>query len=55
MLNYLFERRPEYDKNGKVVSYTVPKIIWVTVFAVLFLCCKDKVINIMKSNSGGKR
>jgi len=36
----------------KVVSYTVPKIIWVTVFAVLFLCCKDKVINIMKSNSG---
>ena len=49
ILNYLFERRPEYDENGNVVSHTVPRIAWVIMVGLLFFCFKDKV---MKQGGG---
>ena len=49
MLDYLFERRPEYDENGNVVSHTVPRIAWVIMVGLLFFCFKDKV---MKQGGG---
>jgi len=52
MLNYLFERIPEYDENGNVVSHTVPRIAWVIMVGLLIFCFKDKV---MKQMGGGDR
>ena len=47
MIDYLFERRPEYNENGKIVSYTLPKILWVVVLAAFFYCFKGKVMKKM--------
>ena len=51
MIDYLFERRPEYNENGEIVSYTLPKILWVAVFMAFSYCFKDKVMK----QKGGRR
>ena len=42
-MDYLFERKPEYDENGQIVSHTTPKIVWVIMAGALFYCFRGKV------------
>jgi hypothetical protein len=42
-MDYLFERKPEYDENGQIVSHTTPKIVWVIAAAALFYCFRGKL------------
>ena len=42
-MDYLFERKPEYDENGQIVSHTTPKIVWVIATAALFYGFRGKV------------
>jgi hypothetical protein len=52
-MDYLFERKPEYDENGQIVSHTTPKIVWVIAVAALFYCFRGKLTG-QKGGKGGK-
>ena len=52
MLDMLFERKPEYDANGRLVSYSLPKILWVILAIVFFYCCKDKIMGKVMKQKG---
>ncbi len=44
MLDYLFERRPEYNENGEIVSYTITQDLVGRSVYVIFHCFKDKAM-----------
>ena len=49
MIDALFQKKPEYDENGRLVGYSQPKIVWIILALIVFYCCKDKF---MKQKGG---